>query len=139
MADEFFLDVGQSIQSESQVWYKNLQVLGTGGNAVTFLAVATSGSFRGVLFAVKVFRKLSKPERRNSFLLEVKFLQQCDHPGVMRVFDQGVFQKQHPFFVAEYLPNTLLQGDASRRYFIGGEDQFCPPASFSPDLSRTIG
>ena len=109
MADAFYLDVSQSIQSESQVWYKNLQVLGTGGNAVTFLDDDTSGSFRGVLFAVKVFRKLSKPERRNSFLLEVKFLQQCDHPGVMRVFDQGVFQKQHPFFVAEYLPNTLFK------------------------------
>jgi hypothetical protein len=41
MADSFHLDVGQSIQSESGTWYRNMQILGTGGNAVTFLAVAT--------------------------------------------------------------------------------------------------
>lgn len=109
MADFFYLDVGQSIRSGSQVWYKNLQVLGTGGNAVTFLAVATSGPNRGVPFAIKVFRKLSKPERRESFLNEIKFLQQCNHPCIMRVFDTGVFYDQHPFFVADYLPNTLYK------------------------------
>ncbi|MEX1039403.1 MAG: serine/threonine-protein kinase [Pirellulaceae bacterium] len=107
MADSIYLAVGQSLQSEAQAWYRNLQLLGTGGNAVTFLAVATSGPHRGVLFAVKVFRKLSKPERRKSFLNEIKFLQGCDHPSIMRVFDTGVFYKEHPFFVAEYLPNTL--------------------------------
>jgi serine/threonine protein kinase len=109
MADAFYLDVGQSLQSESTIWYRNLQVLGTGGNAVTFLAVATSGSNRGVPFAVKVFRKLSKPERRESFLNEIRFLQDCNHPSIMRVFDKGVCYKQHPFLVAEYLPNTLLK------------------------------
>src|SRR5437870_3394095 len=107
MADSFYLDIGQSIQAESRVWYRNLQVLGTGGNAVTFLAVATSGPHRGVPFAVKVFRKLSKPERRESFLTEIRFLRQCSHPSIMRVFDEGVFYKQHPFLVAEYLPKTL--------------------------------
>src|SRR5258708_5582393 len=107
MADSFYLDVGQSIQAESQVWYKNLQVLGVGGNAVTFLAGATARPHRGVPFAIKVFRKLSKPERRESFLTEIRFLQKCEHPSIMRVFDDGVFYKRHPFLVAEYLPSTL--------------------------------
>jgi serine/threonine protein kinase len=81
---------------------------------VTFLANAISGPYYGVPFAIKVFRKLSKPERRNSFLKEIEFLEQCNHPAIMRVFDKGVFRKQHPFVVAEYLPNTLhevLKGD----------------------------
>lgn len=107
MADSFFLDVGQSLQSETGVWYRNLQVLGTGGNAVTFLAVATSGPARGVPFAIKAFRKLSKPERRDAFLKEMSFLEKCTHPSIMRVFDSGVFYKVHPFLVAEYLPDTL--------------------------------
>ncbi len=109
MADSFHLDIGQSVMSVSETWYKNLQVLGTGGNAVTFLAVATSGVHRGVLFAIKVFRKLSKPERLDSFLEEFLFLQDCDHPSIMRVFDTGTYMTSHPFFVAEYLPNTLDQ------------------------------
>src|SRR3990172_4415005 len=117
MADSFVLDVGQSVQSATSVWYRNLQVLGTGGNAITFLAVATSGENRGVPFAIKVFRKLSKPERRHKFLEEMKFLEECNHPSIMRVFDTGVFRQRHPFFVAEYLPNTLYKvirvGEAS--------------------------
>ncbi len=107
MLDSFFLDIGQNIRSESDVWYRNLQVLGTGGNAVTFLAVATSGPHRGVPFAIKVFRRLSRPERRDSFLSEMQFLQRCSHPSVMRIFDSGIYREKNPFFVAEYLPNTL--------------------------------
>jgi serine/threonine protein kinase len=107
MVDSFYLDVGQSILSETKVWYRNLQPLGAGGDAATFLVVATWGPNRGVLFAVKVFRKRSKPERRNSFLAEMNFLRTCDHPSIMRIFDTGVFYDQHPFFVVEYLPNTL--------------------------------
>jgi len=107
MVDSFYLDVGQSILSETKVWYRNLQVLGAGGNAATFLVVATSGPNRGVPFAVKVFRRRSKPERRKSFLAEMNFLETCDHPSIMRIFDTGVYYDQHPFFVAEYLPNTL--------------------------------
>jgi serine/threonine protein kinase len=107
MADSFSLHVGQHIQSDQGVWYRNLQALGKGGNATTFLVVATSGPHRGVLFAVKVFRNLSRPERRNSFLQEIRFLQECNHPSIMRVFDAGVYASQHPFLVAEYLPDTL--------------------------------
>lgn len=117
MSDFFKLADEQSIRSESGVWYRNLQLLGAGGNAVTYLTVATSGANRGGLFAVKVFRRLSKPERRESFLKEVGFLQKCDHPGIMRVFDTGVLYGEHPFFVAEYLPHTLYRvirvGEAS--------------------------
>ena len=81
--------------------------LGTGGNAVTFLMICTSGPHSGLLFALKIFRKLSQPERRKRFLEEVNFLKNCSHPSIMRVFDQGVFtasDEDYPFVVAEYLP-----------------------------------
>ncbi len=107
MPDSINLDFDQYLFSEAGVRYRNLQRLGQGGNATTYLTVATTGAHRGVLFAVKIFRELSKPDRRESFLKEIEFLRQSSHPSVMRVFDKGVFDEEHPFLVAEYLPNTL--------------------------------
>ena len=84
-----------------------MQQLGLGGSAETYLMLATAGSLQGQFFAVKLFRRLSKPEWRANFLEEIKFLQTCDHPAVMRVFDEGLYLDLHPFVVAEYLPSTL--------------------------------
>ena len=89
MADHFELETWKSVQADSGRWYKSIELLGTGGNAATFLACCTSTPLKGLLFAIKVFRRLSKPERRNSFLEEARFLRTCDHPSVMRVFDEG--------------------------------------------------
>ena len=92
--------------------YACLQRIGWGGTAETYLVLAKAGSLRGQIFAMKIFRRLSKPDWRTNFLDEVKFLQSCDHPAVMRVFDEGLYLDEHPFVVAEYLPSTL--GDAIR-------------------------
>jgi serine/threonine-protein kinase len=114
MSDALFLDPGKSLQSATGAWYRIVQRLGAGGNAVTYLVVSTSGVHKGILFALKIFRRLSKPERRESFLKEVDFLKKQDHPAVMRVFDEGLFryrvdgtENEYPFVVAEYLPQTL--------------------------------
>ena len=81
---------------------------------MTYLVVSTSGPHKGILFALKIFRRLSKPERRESFLKEVAFLKEKDHPAIMRVFDEGLFRyrvdgvlNEYPFVVAEYLPQSL--------------------------------
>jgi serine/threonine-protein kinase len=95
------------LQSQAGANLSCLQRLGSGGTAETYLMLATSGPLRGQLFAVKVFRRLSKPDWRTNFLDEIKFLHTCSHPAVMRVFDEGLYLDQHPFVVAEYLPNTL--------------------------------
>lgn len=114
MSDFFRLDIGQSIKAESGVWYRSVQILGHGGNASTFLALATSGPHKGVLFAIKVFRKISSSVRKEAFLQEVNFLKAADHPSIMRVYDAGIFVKragplnhEYPFVAAEYLPQTL--------------------------------
>lgn len=74
MSDSIFLEIGKSLQANSGAWYKNIQLLGSGGNAVTFLVLCTSGVNQGQLFAMKIFRKLSREDRRESFLREVDFL-----------------------------------------------------------------
>ncbi len=93
-ADSIYFEVGQGIKADSCVWYHNVQTLGAGANAVTFLVMASEGPNKGVLFALKVFRKLSNPQRREAFLNEVGFLKTCAHPSVMRVFDTGLFVEQ---------------------------------------------
>jgi serine/threonine protein kinase len=113
--DSIYLEVGKGVRAASGNWYACVQPLGAGGNAATFLVVSTEGPHRGVLFALKVFRKLSEANRRERFFREVEFLKQCDHPSIMRIFDWGTYTvpfkaRQHfeyPFVVAEYLPSTL--------------------------------
>ena len=116
MSDTLLLNPGRSIQGASGDWYRILQLLGAGGNAVTYLVVATGGARTGVPFALKFFRKLSRPERLVAFQDEVAFLKDCDHPAIMRVYDDGTFtfrvgheEITYPFLVAEYLPYTLHQ------------------------------
>jgi len=108
MTDSIFLEMRRSLQAASGTWYRNIEVLGAGGNAVTFLVLCTSGANQGQLFAMKIFRKLSRQDRRESFLREVEFLKQYKHPAVMQVYDDGVYYDK-PFVVAEYLPNTLRE------------------------------
>lgn len=113
MSDYFSLDFDQSIVSERDYWYRNIQVLGIGGNSITFLVLCTSGPNQGVLFALKVFRVISMDERKQKFLEEREFLEvQCNHPSIMHIYDSGVFNRdgnEYPFVVAEYLPLTLSQ------------------------------
>lgn len=121
MKDELVLQPGTPIDSQTGRAYRVVQTLGAGGNAVTYLVIATSGAHKGVLFALKIFRRLSMPHRRTKFIEEIAFLQKCDHPSIMRVFDDGLFhhtaggkEKEYPFVVAEYLPQTLYHIIRSR-------------------------
>lgn len=115
----FSLAVGQSIRSDSGVWYRNLQILGRGGNSTTFLVLATSGVHKGVMFALKVFQRLEDGARRQAFLDEVRFLESVDHPAILRVYDAGIFRctdgSEYPFVSAEYLPQTLHEVTRARR------------------------
>lgn len=116
MADSLYLSPGRGIRGSSGHWYRIEQLLGAGGNAVTYLVVCTEGPFRGVPFALKFFRRMSKPERLEAFKDELAFLKSCDHPSIMRIYDDGTFgfrvdgeQHEFPFLVAEYLPLTMFQ------------------------------
>lgn len=110
------LTVGQSIRSKENEWYKCVQHLGTGGNAVTFLVISTSGTNKGSLFALKIFQRVSDADRLQKFYKEIEFLEKCSHPSIMKVYDSGEFvvsSQSHPFVVMEYLP-THLQAEMKR-------------------------
>ena len=121
MPDFFQLNVGQGVQSERGTWYRNIQFLGSGGNAITYLVLCTSGDLKGLPFALKVFRVISREERKSKFMAEREFLENaCSHPSIMRVFDSGVFRngpkEEFPFVVTEYLPRTfreLIRGQSA--------------------------
>ena len=107
MQNQSELEFNQGLESHNRRTYINLKFLGSGGSGDTYLVLCTSGPHSGHLFAAKIFRSVSKPERRLSFLQEHAFLRDATHPAIMRVFDDGFFLDERPFFIAEYLPQTL--------------------------------
>jgi hypothetical protein len=45
--DGFYLDQFKSILSNNSAWYKNIQMIGKGGNGITFYVLCTGGIYRG--------------------------------------------------------------------------------------------
>jgi serine/threonine protein kinase len=114
MGARLVVEIGQSITSRKTVFYKNVQHLGSGANSVVQLVLALNGEHRGLLFALRVFTQLGKPDRLERFRREMEFLYKCSHPSIMRIYDDGVYPVRDkdrtvelPFVVAEYLPKTL--------------------------------
>lgn len=114
MAIELDIEIGQTFRSRSGIYYRNIQRLGAGGNSIVYLVIALNKSYRGVLFALKIFTRLSDAQRLGRFQREAEFLRECEHPAIMRIYDDGTYPvrrdegtTEFPFVVAEYLPNTL--------------------------------
>lgn len=79
--DHFALDHLQSVKAESGWWYYNNRFLGKGGNGTAFLVTASSGPYFGLQLVLKVFHHISRPERRQAFLNEIRHLRQLNHPA----------------------------------------------------------
>ena len=111
-----------------------MQFIGRGGNAITYLVNALEGPNRGLFFAVKVFTRVSNPERTRRFLDEAAILQTLSHDAVMAVVDEGVHVGAgvgewiaYPFIVAEYFPQTLVG-------FLGPRSRLVLKISFAVQL-----
>ena len=106
-----YVPFGESLISWRDVTYVKIRNLGSGGSSNTYLTLATSGPNKGVAFAVKVFspRNLAGNDGgwRLNFMREVHVLRDCDHPAIMKVFDEGVYCDEFPFVVMEFLPETV--------------------------------
>ena len=105
-----YLQVGQSIKSEREEFYRILSYLGCGANAYAYKCLCTSGQNRGLEFVIKIQYNLSSPMRRDRFLRETAFLYECNHPAILTQFDHGTFttaQDEFPFIVTNYMPETL--------------------------------
>lgn len=115
MTSHIKFNFNDRISSRSDTYYRILQELGAGGNAVVYLVIAGNKSKKGVIFALKVFTRITKGERIERFYKETEFLRNdCEHPSIMRVFDEGVHKQKekdkwvdYPFVIAEYLPDTM--------------------------------
>lgn len=79
------------------------KVLGEGGYGVVYLGWDTQ---LGRQVAVKVLSAID-PERLARFRSEAGVLASLQHPGIVQVFDQGVFEGK-PFIVMEYVPGKSL-------------------------------
>lgn len=109
MAD-IYLQVGQSIRSSKNNYYKILEFLGNGANAFAYRCLCTSGSNRGIEFVLKIQYNLSTETRRERFLREQKFLETCNHPAILRQYDYGTFitaKNSFPFIITSIMPETL--------------------------------
>lgn len=105
------IESGRSAKSSTNNYYQIVSNLGSGGNSNVYLALCTSGNNQGILFSIKFFCNISKPERKNKFLQETEFLETINHPAIVRVIDKGVYTYsglEFPFVVSEYYPNTLV-------------------------------
>lgn len=106
-ARKIYLPFGDAVISWRDVTYVKIGNVGSGGSSDVYLALATSGPRRGVTFVVKMFSAVGREAWRLNFMREVHVLRDCDHPAIVKVFDEGVYQVHYPFFVMEYLPDTL--------------------------------
>lgn len=106
----------QKLTGASKTYYSVIQVLGIGGNSNVYLVQATSGQYRGLLFALKLFLRIDESTRLGRFKKETDFLTECVHPAIMKVYDVGEYGEiqgevtiKYPFIVVEYLPQTLFE------------------------------
>jgi len=73
-----------------------------------------TGELQGLLFALKLFVRVADSTRLGRFVREVEFLKKCEHPAIMRVYDDGEIvetghtEVKYPFVIADYLPRTLF-------------------------------
>lgn len=111
---EVELAVREFVRADSGESYRIVDNLGRGGNANVYLVKAHTGRHRGVLFALKLFREIADANRLARFRMEAEFLRNCDHPAVMRVYDEGEIPiegsdpfSSFPYMIVEYLPKTL--------------------------------
>ncbi len=93
------------------VTYEAVGSAGQGGIGKVSVVLATSGPRKGVLFAVKQFSPDShaKEAWKQSFMREVHVLRDCDHPAIVKVFDEGMLEDDRPFFIMEYIPCNLWE------------------------------
>lgn len=89
-------------------WYTVNREIGEGGNCVVYLVTQTGGEYRGNNFALKIFRNVWDDTREDRFRDEQTFLQETDHPSILRYYDQGEYNG-YPLLVSEYLPRNLRE------------------------------
>ncbi|MFH4963684.1 protein kinase [Gaetbulibacter sp. M235] len=100
--------------------FRTIQFLGEGGNCQVYLAMATKGTLKGVLFAIKFFLKSNDEGRLLQFNKEKSLLIEVTHPAIMKIYCEGkyystILKDYVPFVVADYFPDRLDQRLSNNR------------------------
>jgi serine/threonine protein kinase len=104
------LRFGPSIRSHSKQYYRNIQALGEGKNASTYLTLITSPKNKGSLKVIKILNNPADKAKKQRFTSEISVLEGLDHSSIMRISDKGFYNDQtceYPFYVCEYYNDTL--------------------------------
>lgn len=111
MSDSDLLIFEQVVRSASGSSYSILEKLGEGKNAAAYLVLADGGAkdHEGHFFALKLLKESENQASSLRFAEEMNFLQQCDHPAILKYYDSGVMEgsPRRPYVVVDYLPQTL--------------------------------
>jgi eukaryotic-like serine/threonine-protein kinase len=103
------LTEGEILEGSTDQKYKNIRCIDIGGNAAVYMVVGTTGKYRGLLLAAKIFAKPKDQKRLKKFQAEMERLNGLDHPAIVKFYDRGIHQDKWPFFITEYRPVSLSQ------------------------------
>jgi hypothetical protein len=96
--------------SKGKAWLPNgwelVKPIGEGGQGWTY-TVRRKSDQEGNYF---VFKRLKNGDRADRFRDEIKALRTLEHPGILRIEDDGTIEDK-PYYIAEYCEN----GDLSKR------------------------
>jgi len=87
---------------------EGLRELGRGGQGVVYLATQRSTK-RRVAVKVLVDGVLASREARRRFEREIDLAASLQHPNIIRVYDSGVTEDGHAYYVMEYVEGTSLE------------------------------
>lgn len=105
--------VGMSFQKGDRIaHYEIMDLIGTGGFSNVY---KVRHRYLDQLFALKTLKnEATGQEYAERFLLEARTLALMSHPGVVRVFDAGLFEGKVPYIIVELLEGATLRDKLKR-------------------------
>lgn len=95
--------------------FRIVERIGAGGMGVVFLAERTEGGFDQRVALKLLTRSSGDPGAVRLFERERRLLAQLEHPGIARLIDGGLTERDRPWFAMEYIDGEPIQDYADIR------------------------
>jgi len=95
--------------------FRVLERIGAGGMGIVFLAERAEGGFEQRVALKLLANSTRDPGAVRLFERERKLLAQLEHPGIARLIDGGLTERNRPWFAMEYIDGKLLPAYADGR------------------------
>ncbi|MBN1552093.1 tetratricopeptide repeat protein [bacterium] len=109
--------------------YRIIEILGRGGMGIVYKAI---DSISGKAVALKTVYTENK-RQTDSIRREIRSLARINHPGIVRIIDEGIDEKR-PWYAMELLKGMTLDRYCSE--MVWDTSSFSPHWTFSPDSKR---